>query len=912
MKGFFRVAPYAHLGMERNAAARQMGVDASHPLQTGRGWVILMVLNKRPVGHIVFPDRIRAQRGASAWLQGRGHSAECFLGHAIGSFRGRMLFQFVEGVRLQRMDQHLDEMRIAKAGGFGTPLDPNEFDRIDTRLSQKLNDIAKKGDTQAMKRVLNDLAKVKNVDVLQQAAQQSINEQFKAVPGQIVPPQSVELTRQGRSISMGTRQGINEKFNLGISQNFSAFDERIGKHLVGSHANFVRDEYGKRSESLSRQARNIINRGQKQGLGLGEIQADLAQTLGTSNVLRSQSYWATVSNAFVNRSRTFTAFGGYREAGVTLYQISSVLDEATTDTCRFLHGKVLDLDRALANFDQQAALDDPLDLKTVNPWIREMKVGPNRTPTLALNPPSGPGGKKVFKPIATVTRSGLGTQGTGKFSKGVSNQALMDGGIHGPPYHGRCRTDVIPVIRTLRAPRSPRARTDTVGVGETAVESLKRREADVKGFGGASLMLDETDIEGMSVRFRQINEGPRVERGSKKFMATFKLTEHAAERLQRVARERFSARASKFKLRGGSFTGTGVRKFTDQTLKMDIDSLKFTIDGVDIEHVLQEALKVKSDTKFGAWRNMVKVTLPGKNIEEAFQNFSRSMGSWGIGNPGGFPTARALETAKKAAIIARFSPKNIKNVNKGLRKAIPGQEHVAVDNIFGLIASKEMKAALADAELREVFPGYSTFFSKSLAAKVKKDVPLFYHTTMGTNNIRALLDPTRGKGGLKSSVYRFDQGSSIKGLGTAIDFGSGGGDGVFVRAWDGKKIARIRRNQAQIYVKSDVAGRLDWWGYNQDFHGSSGSALHNKRLSVDSLLSTVKNGSLSLENELAFRGGIEIQDMERVFIGDFNERDRIIRDFADRGIKEINGLKLGEFIMNPQGNAKFLKSKAKT
>ena len=451
MSGFFRVAPYGHLGMERNAAARQMGVDAAHPLQTGRGWVILLVMNKRPVGHIVFPDRIRAQRGASAWLQGRGHSAECFLGHAIGSFRGRMLFQFVEGVRLQRMAQHLEEMRIAKIRGVGTPLDPREFDRQVAEISKILNNIAKPRDTKAMQKVLNDLATVKNIDALEKAARESISTNFKPIPGQIVDPQSVELRKEGRTIVTGVRQGVNEKFKLGVSQDFSAFDRRILKHLSVTHGNFVRDEYGNRSESLTRQATNIINSGQSRGLGLIDIQEDLTKTLATSNVLRSESYWATVSNAFVNRSRTFTALGTYREAGVTLYQISSVLDEATTDTCRFMHGKVLDLDRALDNFETQEALEDPLDLKVVNPWFREMKTAKG-TQFLALNPPSGPGGKKVLQPIATVQRSGLGTQGTGKFTTRTSNNTLMDKGIHGPPYHGRCRTDVIPVIRSI--PRS--------------------------------------------------------------------------------------------------------------------------------------------------------------------------------------------------------------------------------------------------------------------------------------------------------------------------------------------------------------------------------------------------------------------------------------------------------------------------
>ena len=130
-----------------------------------------------------------------------------------------------------------------------------------------------------------------------------------------------------------------------------------------------------------------------------------------------------------------TARGFGREV---LAPAEAVLDEVTTDICRFLHGKIFAVSQGLKQFETVEA--NPDDLGNLAPWVRSARDDEGRK-TLFVEQ----NGKR--RPIAEVTRSGFGTADSqGEYGRTLSNEELSNLGISYPPFHGLCRSDLVAIL----------------------------------------------------------------------------------------------------------------------------------------------------------------------------------------------------------------------------------------------------------------------------------------------------------------------------------------------------------------------------------------------------------------------------------------------------------------------------------
>jgi len=258
-----------------------------------------------------------------------------------------------------------------------------------------------------------------------------------AVPGQV---QAV-FGRQADRILAATRRDAREHQHLAISANFNAFDRRIIHHAANSQTLFVTDEYGRRQEEAGRRARDIVARGLEHGLGNDDISRDLQQELEAVLTGRGGSYWDIVASAFTANSRSYGQMSSYAEAGIQRYQISAVLDEATTAICRFMDGKVFSVANALARFEHVERLAAPNDIKAAVPWVREGmdKTSGRRRLYVAR------GEDEVL--VAEVVRSGVGQRDDrGEYASARSEHELSALGVTAPPFHGRCRSSSTPLF----------------------------------------------------------------------------------------------------------------------------------------------------------------------------------------------------------------------------------------------------------------------------------------------------------------------------------------------------------------------------------------------------------------------------------------------------------------------------------
>lgn len=336
--------------------------------------------------------------------------------------------------------ERLLRIPVRKAMDLSTP---KGFDRAVAGLASQLRGATAASDRDAVKAAIEILdvdwhatTAAQRRSLVAQAMEAAGRRTSKVVQRVVAP-----FGEAADEVVSATRDHARSAHRLGIAADFNALDHRITRHLVASQANFIRDEYGRRLDDLGTEARRVVAEGLEAGLGRQDIAADLQRAANKALVTRPTFYWEVVAGAFVSNGRSLAQMSGYAEAGIQRYLIEAVLDENTTEICRYLHGKEFEVGDALRRFDRIERMDSPEEIKTEAPWVRE-----------ALNPETGRkvlfverGGTRTR--IAEVTRSAAGTRDDpGEFTRGRNSAELMDMGVSFPPYHGLCRSTTVPAI----------------------------------------------------------------------------------------------------------------------------------------------------------------------------------------------------------------------------------------------------------------------------------------------------------------------------------------------------------------------------------------------------------------------------------------------------------------------------------
>jgi SPP1 gp7 family putative phage head morphogenesis protein len=336
--------------------------------------------------------------------------------------------------------ERLLRIPVRKAMDLSTP---RGFDRAVASLATRLRRATAESDGDAVRAAVEVL----DVDwkATTAAQRRSLVSQAMEAAGrrtpEIVQAASAQFGEAADEVVSATRDHTRSAHRLGIAADFNAVDRRITRHLVSSQANFVRDEYGRRLDDLGAEARRIVAEGIEAGLGRDEIATDLARAAENTLVTRPAFYWEVVAGAFVANGRSLAQISAYAEAGIQRYLIEAVLDERTTEICRYLHGKEFEVGDALRRFERIEQMQSPEEIKNEAPWVRE-----------ALDPDTGEKFLYVDRNgsrtrIADVARSAVGTSDDpGEFRRGRNSAELMDVGVGFPPYHGLCRSTTVPAI----------------------------------------------------------------------------------------------------------------------------------------------------------------------------------------------------------------------------------------------------------------------------------------------------------------------------------------------------------------------------------------------------------------------------------------------------------------------------------
>lgn len=207
-----------------------------------------------------------------------------------------------------------------------------------------------------------------------------------------------------------TRQAITRAYGVGreeillplrIEPSYGVTDEHARQVLIDDTLYWVGNAWsGELGASIAEVLqREVIDR----GLSRDDAAEELQRVLGAEFPGRSRAYWEVVAAAGVVRTRTFGVVESFVQAGVRTYVIRAVNDARTSRICQHLDGREFSVEVAVRQRDAFLGAEDPEQAKAAQPWLSEQAV-------LGLS----------------------------------DDDALQAAGVALPPYHGRCRTQVVP------------------------------------------------------------------------------------------------------------------------------------------------------------------------------------------------------------------------------------------------------------------------------------------------------------------------------------------------------------------------------------------------------------------------------------------------------------------------------------
>lgn len=212
---------------------------------------------------------------------------------------------------------------------------------------------------------------------------------------------------------------------LQITPTLSLQDTGTIRVLNQNSTSLMPQSFAKQSRDVAQRMYAAVVAGVEQGLSLDQIVDDIVKEL-PGEVDKRQKRWTKVAaHSVIGRARSYSQLASYLEAGITEMLYDAVIDEVTTPTCMFLHGKVIETQAAYTYHKQ--VIEGGEDMVESFPWVQ---VRSNKAEGTRLYVNKG----GVPVPIASASPGGEMT-----WAEGMNMKTATGIGIH-PPSHARCRS----------------------------------------------------------------------------------------------------------------------------------------------------------------------------------------------------------------------------------------------------------------------------------------------------------------------------------------------------------------------------------------------------------------------------------------------------------------------------------------
>lgn len=196
----------------------------------------------------------------------------------------------------------------------------------------------------------------------------------------------------------------------------------------------LRDSYDTRWSRIVLLALGTAAAGVAAGVASGQITQDVIDTVRAKAEELASSYWRMLAGVHANNVRGYANLGALEQEGIRTYRFEAVLDERTSEVCRFMHGRTFDVRVALDSIESAINADTPEEMANAQPWVQSsggsiyIRSGENKVT------------------LATVEEPGKGVAGrVGVYSTEYSDEELAALGVLVPPLHPHCRSTIVAV-----------------------------------------------------------------------------------------------------------------------------------------------------------------------------------------------------------------------------------------------------------------------------------------------------------------------------------------------------------------------------------------------------------------------------------------------------------------------------------
>lgn len=322
-------------------------------------------------------------------------------------------------------------------------LDPlNKRDRalIAKRLQREMVRAARLGEVAALEETL-DVMLAAEWGRLSPAALDAVYEEVRtAIAGVGTTSAMVTTTNKAGETLLKVGERSRRAKAFGIPAAFRTEDARALSRLNGNMPFFVSNEYGRRVNAfVERDAMRILHGGVARGLDDATIGRDLHRALAGRVTGRTARYFGDLSSISVVRSSSWGQLTSYRDAGFVEYEWEAVMDGATCNICRMLHGSTFPVAAAIDQVQRaaQPGRDPDEAIMAEMPFYREKANAIHIAPALRGGP--------VGPAVAQVRSSAVGRPDA-RGSFGMLQNPRNAGGTMSPPAHGLCRCLTTPLM----------------------------------------------------------------------------------------------------------------------------------------------------------------------------------------------------------------------------------------------------------------------------------------------------------------------------------------------------------------------------------------------------------------------------------------------------------------------------------
>jgi len=326
----------------------------------------------------------------------------------------------------------------------GDPRDPRTFDRIVKGLLREIMRGAARPEAAfraASARILDRdwpaLTAAQRTKVIDRAAR-SMEAYFAAAGRKAITP----IRTFGIDVAGSTRRAWKRDLvRMGgpvIGTALTRPDRTFINQMAKTRSWYVKDHGAVLGKTYREEAKAIIDAGAEAGLSGKQISKDLTKRMHALGVDQSKSYFHNVAGAAVSRSRTWSELSSFDEAGIEAYRYAAILDERTSDICRFYHGRTWPVAQTMGRLaeTERRAVKDPEAVKEMTPWISKVRAADGRQ-LLSIRREDRKTGKISYTPVAEVRRSAEGQRDKiGDYKQLRSNEQLQADGVVQPPLHG--------------------------------------------------------------------------------------------------------------------------------------------------------------------------------------------------------------------------------------------------------------------------------------------------------------------------------------------------------------------------------------------------------------------------------------------------------------------------------------------